>query len=67
MERQIMSSGDFGSYSSKVAALSRKYAGSATLVRNRAVSAESYTGTSGDLTQVWFVEIIDAEIVLIER
>ena len=67
MERQIMSSGDFGSYSSRVEALSVKYSGSATLVRNRSVTAESYTAKSGDLTQVWFVEFTDAELILVER
>ena len=67
MERQIMSSGDFGSYSSRVEALSVKYAGSATLARNRSMSGSSYTAKSGDLTQVWYVEIIDAELVLVER
>jgi hypothetical protein len=68
MERQIMSSGDFGSYSSRVEALSVKYSGSATLVRNRATSGSSYTAKSEDLTQVWYVEFDDyGAVVLVER
>jgi len=68
MERQIMSSGDFGSYSSRVEALSVKYSGSATLVRNRATSGSSYTAKSGGLSRVWFDELDDyGDVVLVER
>ena len=67
MERKTLASGDFGSLDPKRTALSAKYSGAATLTYNRAVSGGNYTAKSGDLTQVWFVEIIDAELVLVER
>ena len=68
MERQIMSSGNFGSLDPKRAALSAKYSGAATLTYNRAVSGGNYTAKSIDLTQVWYVELDDyGDIILVDR
>ena len=68
MERATLASGDFGSLDPKRTALSAKYAGSAVLTYNRATSGGSYTVKSGDLTQVWYVELDDyGDLVLVER
>ena len=66
-ERKILDSGNFSLFG-EIGPLQKKYAGAATLVRNREVSGSSYTGTSGDLTRIWDVESDDyGDTVLIER
>lgn len=68
--RKIFASGNFDLYG-KIGPLQKKYAGAATLTYKHdnfeGYSLRYYTGTSGDLTRVWYVEVFDAEIVLVER
>ena len=65
-ERKILDSGNFGLYG-EIGPLQKKYAGVATLSHKSGWTEDYYTGTSGDLTRIWDVEIIDAELVLVER
>lgn len=65
-ERKILDSGNFGLYG-QIGPLQKKYAGVATLSYKSSLTEEYYTGTSGDLTRVWDVDIVDAVLVLVER
>ncbi len=65
-ERKILDSGNFGLYG-EIGPLQKKYAGAATLSYKSSSTEQYYTATSGALTQAWYVEMIDAELVLVER
>jgi hypothetical protein len=65
-ERKILDSGNFGLYG-EIGPLRKKYAGVATLSYKSGGTEHYYTGTSSDLTRIWDVEFIDAELVLVER
>ena len=65
-ERKILESGNFGLYG-EIGPLQKKYDGAATLSYKSGGTEDYYTGTSGDLTRIWDVEMVDAELVLVER
>jgi hypothetical protein len=65
-EQKIFDSGNFGLYG-QIGPLQKKYAGAATLSYKSSSTEQYYTATSGALTQAWYVEMIDAELVLVER
>ena len=66
-EQNVYDSGNFGLFGEIVGPLQKKYAGAATLSYKLSSTEQYYTGTSGDLTRIWDVEFIDAELVLVER
>ena len=65
-EQKILDSGNFGLYG-QIGSLQTKYAGIATLSYKSGGTEHYYTATSGDLTRIWDVEMVDAELVLVER
>jgi hypothetical protein len=65
-EQKIFDSGNFGLYG-QIGPLQKKYDGAATLSYKSGGTEHYYTGTSGDLTRIWDVEMVDAELVLVER
>jgi len=65
-ERKILDSGNFGLYG-EIGPLQKKYAGVATLSYKSGGTEHYYTAVSGDLTRIWDVEMVDAELILVER